>query len=314
MAKGRVVFYEESDRSTAPPRTVYTNQARRQRRKRCRRGRRLLFALALLVVVSSVGYVLWYTHPAADSVISDADRDQVESDTGGSADSTDLTAAAAEPADGRIVVAIDPGHGGVNPNIGAEDYGSEANGLRESEVTLATALALYDLLAADDRFAPVLTADGTAYLKPSERGAVAAQAEAQLFLSIHLNYDSSASSNGFECYAAPPALSTNAESVRFGQLVAQAFSDLGLHLRGTNGVRYLYYDANDNKQIYESTDTTVRWDPTFTVLQASGCPAVLCEEGFISNSGDMALLAGEDGSQAAAQAYYDCICSYFSLT
>ena len=101
MAKGRVVFYEESDRPTAPPRTVYTNQARRQRRKRCRRGRRLLFALALLAVVSSVGYVLWYTHPAADSVISDADRDQVESDTGGSADSTDLTAAAAEPADGR---------------------------------------------------------------------------------------------------------------------------------------------------------------------------------------------------------------------
>ena len=94
MAKGRVVFYEESDRSTAPPRTVYTNQARRQRRKRRRRGRRLLFALALLVVVSSVGYVLWYTHSPADSVISDADRDQVESDTGGFADSTDLTAAA----------------------------------------------------------------------------------------------------------------------------------------------------------------------------------------------------------------------------
>lgn len=141
----------------------------------------------------------------------------------------------------------------------------------------------------------------------------APSAGAELLLSIHLNYDSSASSSGFECYAAPPRLSTNAESVRFGQLLAAAFSDLGLRLRGANGVRYLYYDENDNKLIYESTDSTVLWDPTFTVLEACGCPAVLCEEGFISNAGDMALLSG-DGCDTAAKIYYDCICSYFNLT
>ena len=92
-----------------------------------------------------------------------------------------------------------------------------------------------------------------------------------------------------------------------------AVSDLGLRLRGANGVRYLYYDQNDSKQIYESTDTTVRWDPTFTVLSSCGCPAVLCEEGFITSPSDMALLSGDGGCQAAAQRYYDCICAYFSL-
>lgn len=278
MAKGRVVFYEEpGPRTQTQPRPVYTGRARRRRRKRRRVGR-MLFALAALVLAASVGYVLWYTQ-----------AEQVSS-------------------------SIDPGHGGVNPSIGAEDYGSESGGLRESKITLATARALYELLSADERFAPLLTADGSAYLKPSERGAVAAAAGAQLFLSIHLNYDGSPSSSGFECYAAPPALSTNAESVRFGELLAASFSQLGMELRGAIGVRYLYYEDDDTKTIYESTDTTPRWYPTFTVLSSCGCPAVLCEEGFISNTGDMALLAGSDGCAAAAQCYYESICAYFGLT
>ena len=312
MAKGRLVFYEDAPRQTAPPRTVYTSHARR-RRKRHHRLAKLLFALAALVLAASVGYVVWYTQGESTSLLPEAELPR-EAEAEGGGDGSASAAAAVPAGDGRIVVAVDPGHGGVNPSIGAEDYGSEANGLRESEITLATAQALYDLLAADDRFAPLLTADGTTYLKPSERGAVAAAAGAQLFVSIHLNYDGSSASSGFECYAAPPHLSTNADSLRFGQLLADAFGQMGLRLRGTNGVRYLYYDDNDNKQIYESTDTTPRWLPTFTVLEACQCPAVLCEEGFISNSGDMALLAGSDGCAAAAQTYYDCICTYFGLT
>lgn len=310
MAKGRVVWYKEPEAPPAPTRQVYTHRAvRRRRRPHPLRG--LLFALSALVLAGTAGFLLWYQSPPGQSTLPRAQA-QAQGETTG--DGQNAAAAAAPAAEERIVVAIDPGHGGVNPSIGAEDYGSEANGLRESEITLATARALYDLLAADDRFAPLLTADGSAYLKPSERGEVAARAGAQLFLSIHLNYDSSSASDGFECYAAPPNLETNAESVQFGEIVAQGFYRLGMELRGVNGVRYLYYDANDNKRIYESTDTTVRWDPTFTVLSSCGCPAVLCEEGFISNSGDMARLAGADGCRAAAQVYYESICSYFQLT
>lgn len=95
------------------------------------------------------------------------------------------------------MVAIDPGHGGINPNIGAEDWGSEADGVRESDVTLCTAQLLCEKLAADDRFAPLLTADGSTYLKPSERAAAAKAAGADLLLSIHLNSDASAATNGW---------------------------------------------------------------------------------------------------------------------
>lgn len=322
MAKGRVVFYQDPPRTAPPaqrphpggaPRSVYTGSARRKRRRRRRAHplAGLLFALAALLLASTVVYVVWYTHPGTQRRLYCTGQAQAPAADSGQEEA--LAAGAAEEEAG-IVVAIDPGHGGINPNIGAEDYGSEANGLRESEITLATAKALYDLLEQDGRFAPMLTSDGTAYIKPSDRGAAAKAAGAQLLVSIHLNYDGNSTTNGFECYAAPPALSTNAASVQFGEMVAQGFYRLGLELRGSNGVRYLYYENGDNKRIYESTDNSVHADHTFTVLETCGCPAVLCEEGFISHSGDMALLAGEAGCAAAAGVYYEAICSFFALS
>ena len=85
-------------------------------------------------------------------------------------------------------------------------------------------------------------------------------------------------------------------------------------LRGIDGVRYIYFDDNDSRYIRESNDTTVLSDPTFTVVQKCGCPAVLVEEGFITNAGDVALVATDAACEAAAQAYYECILTYFDLT
>ena len=76
--------------------------------------------------------------------------------------------------------------------------------------------------------------------------------------------------------------------LRFARLVAEKFSAMGMELRGIDGVRYIYFDDNDNRYIRESNDTTVLSDPTFTVVQKCGCPAVLVEEGFITNTGDVA--------------------------
>ena len=155
---------------------------------------------------------------------------------------------------------------------------------------------------------------GTEYLKPSRRAARAKAAGAQLLLSIHLNYDADSRVSGFECCPATPQLSTNADSLRFARLVAEKFSAMGMELRGIDGVRYIYFDGNDNRYIRESNDTTVLSDPTFTVVKKCGCPAVLVEEGFITNAGDVALVATDAACEAAAQAYYECILTYFDLT
>ena len=292
--------------------TARTRQPTREMQRRCRRKRRakmvqrLLYAAAVLLVAGAVAMVLYggsplHAHAEPQPAAAPADMPVQTEPT------------ALPTAQGQYVVAIDPGHGGINPNIGAEDYGSEADGLRESDITLRTAQLLYDKLAADDRFAPLLTADGSTYLKPSERAAVAKNAGADLLLSIHLNSDASAATNGLECYAVPPALAANAESVRFGRLVTAAFRDrLGLTLRGWDGVRYLYFDANNARVVAESSDTTARTDPTFTVLEECGCPAVLMEEGFITNAADRAAVCSDSACELAAELYYQCIIDFFA--
>ena len=239
----------------------------------------LLFAVAALILCAGIGAVLWHewqgTRPTAAE---QAEADEIERADGG------------------------------------EDAGSLGSGLREADVTLKTATLVYDKLARDGRFAPMLTANGTEYLKPSRRAARAKAAGAQLLLSIHLNYDADSCVSGFECCPATPQLSTNADSLRFARLVAEKFGAMGMELRGIDGVRYIYFDDNDNRYIRESNDTTVLSDPTFTVVQKCGCPAVLVEEGFITNAGDVALVATDAACEAAAQAYYECILTYFDLT
>ena len=202
----------------------------------------LLFAVAALILCAGIGAVLWHewqgTRPTAAE---QAEADEIERADGGE---EEIAAVTEEAADGKIVVAIDPGHGGVNPSVGGEDAGSLGSGLREADVTLKTATLVYDKLARDGRFAPMLTANGTEYLKPSRRAARAKAAGAQLLLSIHLNYDADSCVSGFECCPATPQLSTNADSLRFARLVAEKFGAMGMELRGIDGVRYTPEDLS----------------------------------------------------------------------
>ena len=85
---------------------------------------------------------------------------------------------------------------------------------------------------------------------------------------------------------------------------------MGMELRGIDGVRYIYFDDNDNRYIRESNDTTALSDPTFTVVQKCGCPAVLVEQCFLTNPQDAARLATPSGAKQAAKAYYEAICEW----
>lgn len=215
--------------------------------------------------------------------------------------------------DARPVVAIDPGHGGV-------DRGSEGPGFGEHEMTWRTANELYALLEQDGRLRPFLTISEdesqnpeVERIMPSERAKRAAAQGAALLLSIHGNSDTVYGASGYECYAIPPGRNQHEESLRFAGLLTERFSALGQRLRGTNGVRYIYYDDNDNKVLVESIDETVYGDPTFGVLEYAQCPAVLSEQCFLTNSADVDLLGDEDGCARAAGLYYEAICEWFGL-
>ena len=287
-------------------RSLRVERARRARAQRRRqRIQRVVLALAVLLVLGAVALVLSQAGGAAF-------RSGIAVPANAAPGGADLPAADALTAptpmtDTGIIVYIDPGHGGI-------DAGAQGIGFTEAEMTWQTANDVMDLLLADERFSPRLTKTFDETCKPSERAAISRAGGAQLVLSIHGNSDPVYGSSGFECYPAPPGRDYNAESLRFARLLADKFSAAGADLRGADGVRYLYYDENDNKVVYESYDTTVRDMPGFTLLEQAGCPAVLAEQCFITNAADAAAFAGEDGCKAAAKLYYEAICAYFDVT
>ncbi len=297
--------YYDDPALTQRVRSLRVERARRARaRRRRQRLQRFVMAFAVLLVLGAAvllparggraaGFGPGHTGPAG-AVPAGVDEAVPAAD------------AAAGTGETGIVVYIDPGHGGI-------DAGAQGLGFTEAEMTWQTANAVMDLLAADDRFDPHLTKTLDETCKPSERAAAARASGAALVLSIHGNSDPVYGSGGFECYPAPPGRAYNAESLRFARLLAEGFSDAGADLRGADGVRYLYYDANDEKIVYESYDTTVRDLPGFTLLEQAGCPAVLAEQCFITNENDVAAFAGDAGCKAAAKLYYAAICEYFGL-
>ena len=272
--------------------TDIRREQRRKRRRRQRLLRRAMFAAAGGLVAAAVLLVVWNALPAG------ADARSGPRPAG---------------ADRGIVVAIDPGHGGYNENNGCWDSGTKGDGVTEAELTIRIAGMLEELLRQDRRFAPVMTTDGSTYLKGSQRGAAAQAAGAELLVSIHFNSDPVYDSRGLECYPATPAMATNADSLRLAAAITEGFAATGLPLRGENGIRYLYFDANNNRMVYESSDTVPRTDPTFTVLETCSCPAVLVEQAFLTNPADVALFSTDEGCHSAADIYYRAICRYFGM-
>lgn len=298
----RVVQRPAPPRRRAPARPNHDWYAMRRRRRRRRWVRGLFWLAALALVAAAVLAVLWPTLHQ-DTAPRTAPEPQSEP----------VAAATAPETDTRPVVAIDPGHGGV-------DRGSEGPGFGEYEMTWRTANALADLLEADGRLRPYLTLTeqesqnpDTPRIMPSERAQRAAAEGAALLLSIHGNSDPVYGASGYECYAIPTGRANHDESLRFARLLTAQFSGLGQRLRGVDGVRYIFYDENDEKVLIESNDETVSSDPTFGVLEYASCPAVLSEQCFLTNSADVDLLGDEDGCERAATLYYEAICQWFGL-
>lgn len=207
--------------------------------------------------------------------------------------------------DPPYTVAVDAGHGGTDPGAVGE--------VVEREMTAATAAALTEWLAADPNYLPVTTRDSyDTTARPSERAARANEQGAQLLLSIHGNSAPEGSTAaGFECYPAVPGRTWHRESLYFARLLAAGMEGAGASLRGHGGVRYLYYLENDERRLIEVTDSTVRTERSFTILEDTACPAVLAEQCFVTNAEDVARFGSAEGCRLTARVYYEAICAYF---
>jgi len=80
----------------------------------------------------------------------------------------------------KIVIVLDPGHGGKDP-------GATANGLKEKDITLKFAKRIKFYLERDGRFKVYLTRSSDRFVPLYERSLFAIQKNADMFISIHCN-------------------------------------------------------------------------------------------------------------------------------
>lgn len=210
-------------------------------------------------------------------------------------------AAAAPPAGGAMVVALDPGHGGVDP-------GAVRGGLREKDVTLAFARELAEALRAEG-FAPVLTRDDDAFARLGARVARAREAGAAALLSIHADAlgPGSGEASGVSVYTLS-AEATDAETALLaarenqvdrlaggallgdGADLAQALIDLVQ--RDTTAASRSLGDAliaEMGARVALLSGRPLR-AAGFRVLKAPDIPSALIELGFLSSAQDRARL------------------------
>ncbi|QQA44735.1 N-acetylmuramoyl-L-alanine amidase [Pelagovum pacificum] len=209
-----------------------------------------------------------------------------------------------EPDSNVIVVAIDPGHGGVDP-------GAQRDGVTEADLMLRLALELAEGVSRAGMI-PVLTRTDDTFVPLQTRMTIARTAGANLFLSLHADALEEGRATGASIYtlsdgAGDDASERLAERHDRGDLlggldlsgqddtVATILMDLARLETGPSGQRL----AAALKAGLDSSGVPLNSRPRRTamlaVLQAADFPSALIEAGFLSTDSDRDRLLSEDG-------------------
>ena len=229
-------------------------------------------------------------------------------------------------------VVIDPGHGG-------KDSGAVSRDKKYYEKTFV--LDISKILAEKIRTAypdvkVVLTRSDDRYVTLDGRADIANKAEANLFISIHINAVDRTSPNGFSVHVLGQSSNKNRDLYAGNMEIVRRENSVIL-LEDDYSTTYGDFDPNDpesyifmnlmqNANLEQSirfaqlaqkhlkggpikTDRGVSQDP-FLVLWRTAMPAVLLELGFISNDNDLAALKQKSDREKLAERVFQAFKEY----
>jgi N-acetylmuramoyl-L-alanine amidase len=215
------------------------------------------------------------------------------------------------------VIAVDPGHGGV-------DHGARsAAGLLEKDVALAVSLALADELRARG-YRVVLTRTDDRFLDLTQRTEVANAAKAELFLSIHANSSPSPDAQGPETYFLSLEASDE-EARRVALAENDVFEQAAAVDDGGDVVGAVLGDLIRTDHLRASSDLAARIQHSlaglglagrgvkqapFVVLMGANMPAALIEIGFLTHADEARLLAQRARRRRLARAIAEAVAGY----
>jgi N-acetylmuramoyl-L-alanine amidase len=227
------------------------------------------------------------------------------------------------PGDGDrdVVIAVDAGHGGVDP--GAIGRGRT----REKDVTLAIARGLAKALNAEPGMRGVLTRDRDEFLELRERIARARAARADMFVSVHADSIADRSVTGASVYV----LSVHGASSEAARVLAERenAADLmgGVPLDDKGALAPVLLDATQSEIIGVSAGAAERVVSAlegvgelrkaqvqragFVVLKSLAIPSMLIETAYISNPAEERRLRSSAQQARLAGAIASGLRSYF---
>ena len=222
----------------------------------------------------------------------------------------------------RRVVAVDPGHGGVDVGmvgpIGSRPF------LREKDVTLAVSRFLAEELERRG-YGVLLTRASDTLVALGDRGRIAGGAGADVFVSVHVNaanpgWRDAAGARGFETYFLAEARTEDARRVARMENASVRFETTAEAERG-DPLSFILRDLAQNEHLRESSRLAELVQASvgavhpgesrgvkqagFMVLATSYMPAILVEIGFGSSPAEARYLTGAAGQRRLARAIAD---------
>ena len=222
----------------------------------------------------------------------------------------------------EFIVVLDAGHGGKDP-------GRPAKGYIEKDIALNIVLKLGKKLETLDHVKVVYTRDKDVFVDLKERGRIANDADADLFVSVHCNAFHT-QADGTETYV----LGLHANKQNFE--VAKHENSV-IFLEDNYEEKYEGFDPNSPEAVIGMTlmqeefldqslslasniqnnfrDVLKRKDrgvkqAGFVVLHQTYMPSVLIETGFITNTQEGAFLNSKSGQDKVAESIFNAIKAY----
>lgn len=177
---------------------------------------------------------------------------------------------------------LDAGHGG-------SDSGASGNGLKEKDITLDIVLKIAEGLEAYENAEVILSRSGDNYPSLDDRTKQANNANADIFVSVHINSATDVRARGFESYI---------------------FN--GTKDSGTIALQNVMHQEILNAA-YKGMEDRGKKAANFAVLRQSKMKAILTENLFISNAIDAKLLDDATFRQRIAQGHINGLEKFLGL-
>ncbi|AVM73233.1 N-acetylmuramoyl-L-alanine amidase [Magnetospirillum gryphiswaldense] len=206
--------------------------------------------------------------------------------------------------EGKAVVVIDPGHGGVDPGA------LGVSGIYEKHITLAMARELKAQLEKGGRYKVHLTRDRDVFIRLRERVAIARQYGADLFISLHADSVANPQLAGLSVYTLSQTASDGeAQTLADKENKADLIAGIDLSHESAD-VANILIDLAQRETMNRSAgfaggvvtelgrETTLLGNTHrfagFAVLKAPDVPSILVELGYLSNATEEKLLRQPD--------------------